>query len=361
MVKEPGYVYIYPSNKETTPVDVFFDDFKVEHIKSPVIQIDDYYPFGLTFNSYQEQNGNTNHFLYNGKEVQDELGMGWMDYGARMYMADIGRFFTQDRFAEKYYSLAPYQYTSGSPVNFNDVNGDYIVVFGTDEAGNSYSVLYENGKAYNYTKDSKGNIVKGSQYDGKNKFIENAVSDLNSIAKTRKGGKRIDDLRDSKNEYGIREASALKQSRFSGNEGGGGTIYYSQGGGFLDGVSYSNSSFALGHEIQHAWDLDQSGTRDFLRTYKGHKQSEKNAVEFENYLRAMAGETNMRMTYSGTKFFKDSSPEYFKNLEDPLRSTEGYWIPPTPRYPGQDATYYVPNYRPIRIDTRTGKFVNPNE
>lgn len=300
-------------------------------------------------------------YQYNGKEKQDEFDLGWLDYGARMYQPELGRFFTQDRYATDYHPLSSYNYTANNPVNFVDYNGDYIIIYGQDDQDHQYSVMYENGKAYHYSKDEKGNVVKGDEYDGKNKFIENAVSDLNSIAGTKKGEKRIGDLQNSKSEYGVREASALKQSRFSGNEGGGGTIYYSQGGGFLDGVSYKNSSFALGHEIQHAWDLDQSGTRDFLRTYKGYNQSEKNAVEFENYLRAMAGETNMRMSYSGTRFFNDSSPEYFKNLQDPLRSTEGYWVPPTPRYPGQDATYYVPNYKPMRIDTRTGKFVNPNE
>jgi len=55
-IEKPGYVYIYVSNENETPVDVFFDDFKVEHIQSPVVQMDDYYPFGLTFNSYQREN-----------------------------------------------------------------------------------------------------------------------------------------------------------------------------------------------------------------------------------------------------------------------------------------------------------------
>lgn len=50
-VSEPGYVYIYLSNEDTTPVEVYFDDFKVIHSKSAIVAADDYYPFGLTFNS----------------------------------------------------------------------------------------------------------------------------------------------------------------------------------------------------------------------------------------------------------------------------------------------------------------------
>jgi len=41
-IQEAGYVYIYLSNEEATPVEVFFDDFTVTQTKSPVVQSDDY-------------------------------------------------------------------------------------------------------------------------------------------------------------------------------------------------------------------------------------------------------------------------------------------------------------------------------
>lgn len=320
-----------------------------------------YYPFGLTFNSYQRENSLDQKYLYNGKELQNELNLGWLDYGARMYDPALGRFYKLDRYSSDYMMLSPYNYTANNPINFVDYNGDYIIIHGQDDDGNRYSVMYENGKAYHYSKDKKGNVVKGDEYDGQNKFIEQSVSDLNSIAGTKKGEKRLNDLQNSKSEYGIKEASALPQSRFEESAKGGGTIYYSQGGGILDGVSYSNSSFALGHELQHAWDLDQAGEKYFTMQYKGRKYSEKNAVEFENYLRAKAGESKMRTNYGNITFFNNSSPDYFLRLQDPLRANEAYRTPPTTRQAGQDATYFVPNYKPMRVDSRTGKFVNPNE
>lgn len=70
---------------------MFFDDFKVEHVKSPIVQMDDYYPFGLTYNSYIRKNYVSNLYQYNAKEKQDELELGWLDYGARMYIPEIGR------------------------------------------------------------------------------------------------------------------------------------------------------------------------------------------------------------------------------------------------------------------------------
>ncbi len=43
-VTEPGYIYVYLSNESTTPVDVYFDDFAVTQVQSPIVQMDDYYP-----------------------------------------------------------------------------------------------------------------------------------------------------------------------------------------------------------------------------------------------------------------------------------------------------------------------------
>jgi RHS repeat-associated protein len=49
------------------------------------------------------------------------------DYGARFYDAQSGRFTTQDRYAEKYLSITPFQYAANNPLRFIDVNGDSIV------------------------------------------------------------------------------------------------------------------------------------------------------------------------------------------------------------------------------------------
>jgi len=53
--------------------------------------MDDYYPFGLTFNSYSRENSTPNDYKYNSKEEQTELGLGWLDYGWRMFDPSIGR------------------------------------------------------------------------------------------------------------------------------------------------------------------------------------------------------------------------------------------------------------------------------
>ncbi len=81
-----------------------------------------YYPFGGLFAA----NGSVQNYKYNGKEWDDKTK--WYDYGARHYDATLGRFTTQDRFAEKYSALSTYQYGANNPICNVDINGDSINV-----------------------------------------------------------------------------------------------------------------------------------------------------------------------------------------------------------------------------------------
>ena len=59
-------------------------------------------------------------YKYNGKELQ-ETGM--YDYGARMYMPDIGRWGVVDPLAELQSPFSPYAYVYNNPIGFNDPTG----------------------------------------------------------------------------------------------------------------------------------------------------------------------------------------------------------------------------------------------
>lgn len=156
-IKKNGYLYIYVSNtSEDYPV--YFDDIHIEHIRGSLIEETHYYPFGLTMSGISSKaatNAPANRYKYNGKEEQKEefsdgSGLEWTDYGARMYDGQIGRFFTQDRFSEKYFSFNPYHYTLNNPIIFIDVNGDSTIYYSaegaelyrtTDKSANAITVI----------------------------------------------------------------------------------------------------------------------------------------------------------------------------------------------------------------------------
>ena len=55
---EEGYMMIYVANQTDESLNVYMDDMTITHIEGPIIRTDDYYPFGLTFNS-SERSGFT--------------------------------------------------------------------------------------------------------------------------------------------------------------------------------------------------------------------------------------------------------------------------------------------------------------
>lgn len=94
------------------------------------VQTTSYYPFGLAFKLNNINNNSTypkNKYLYNGKELQDESfesqKLDWLDYGARFYDPQLGRFHTIDPMTEDVLGITPYNYCFNNPINYTDPSG----------------------------------------------------------------------------------------------------------------------------------------------------------------------------------------------------------------------------------------------
>jgi RHS repeat-associated protein len=94
------------------------------------------YPFGMEMEgTWAAQVGTENAYQYNGKELNDDLGLNLSDYGARWYDAALGRWWSADPLAEKYMPYSPYNYLLNNPMIFIDPNGMQSEAYGRGLSG----------------------------------------------------------------------------------------------------------------------------------------------------------------------------------------------------------------------------------
>jgi len=141
-IKEPGYVYVYVSNEGSTAQEIYFDDLLITHTKSPVIQAEDYYPFGAVFNSYSRENSVPQNFLYQEKEWQQDLSLNLYDFEWRQYDPFGVRTTTMDPHADSYPSLSPYSWVANNPLSIIDPDGQ-------DITENAFATTYTGADAQN--------------------------------------------------------------------------------------------------------------------------------------------------------------------------------------------------------------------
>ncbi|MCT4178323.1 RHS repeat-associated core domain-containing protein, partial [Elizabethkingia anophelis] len=262
-----------------------------------IIEENNYYPFGLKHQGYNSSSlaNNTYQYKYNGKELQ-ETGM--YDYGARMYMPELGRWGVVDPLAEKMTRHSPYNYAFNNPIRFIDPDGRDVLetALGTSYTGADAQAVFrslQNSKRNppnDYIFDEKGNYVRTDKNDQPHRLIIE-----NSKTKARTNYTFADPKEDSKQiELGIinkivfvpendivgmlKEQGAFKSGKLN-------FIWESQGGGDFD---YSYSVLPNKYNEASPDPLNNYSTALFLP--EGDSTAH-NQMNFGNYLWGATGYT----------------------------------------------------------------------
>ena len=96
---------------------------KASNSNGTVVQTMNYYPFGAQFCDGSATTSDVQPYKYNGKEFDKMHGLNTYDYGARQYNPVTARWDRVDPLSEKYYSVSPYAYCAGNPINYIDPDG----------------------------------------------------------------------------------------------------------------------------------------------------------------------------------------------------------------------------------------------
>ncbi|UMQ42859.1 RHS repeat-associated core domain-containing protein [Chryseobacterium sp. Y16C] len=123
--KNNRYIYNYADHLGNIRLSYFRNG---TNGSAEVLEENNYYPFGLKHQGYNGLQGNPAYkYQYNGKELQEETG--WNDYGARMYMPDIGRWGVIDPLTEQMRRYSPYNYAFNNPISYIDPDGRKSMIY----------------------------------------------------------------------------------------------------------------------------------------------------------------------------------------------------------------------------------------
>jgi RHS repeat-associated protein len=352
-VKSNVYLYVYVSNQRDKSlhknyrdkrrnIAVYFDNLQVTHTPGPLLEEMErsvirrykmknknehrqthYYPFGLTMAGISSKaltGAAENKFKYNGKEEQreefsDGSGLEWLNFHARNYEPQIGRWHNIDLLADKYFSISTYVYVANNPIRYIDPDGRQIK--DPDDIVKNYKA-----QLINYKTALQGMIDDGSiDVELGGKLMSFYTTTLEEISKLEK----------SNQVYTIFLDNSIKE---------GGMSYELSTGEIKIGIGDNNIGL-VGHELKHAYQYEK-GQVSLLVDNSGYGKLYDISDETESY--------NRERALGGIQFFHSPNQVVqgypLKMSDDDVRNFGKTMTPPA---------YETLPSGPIDINSKEGK------
>lgn len=167
-----SYKYVFQYKDHLGNVRLSYSDLDLNGAIDPQTEILDeknYYPFGGEHKGYNSNiNGTYHPYGFAGKEENDELGLEWMDFGARMYDKWLGRWHVTDNLSELYFSNSTYVYALNTPIQAIDPDGNIVIFINGNHFGDGatgYEGWRKGSSSYNWTGSNAYWRNGSSQFD----------------------------------------------------------------------------------------------------------------------------------------------------------------------------------------------------
>lgn len=278
-----NYVFNYQDHLGNNRVSYGLD----ENGRLAILEENNYYPFGLrhanynmdakTYYKFQEPGSPTTpkvsmlpctdcpyKYKYNGKELQDELGLNVYAYGWRDYDPAIGRWNVVDPLSEKYTTTSPYAFVQNNPMGNREIDGRYFE--GRDEKRAARIERRAEKRADKLERKAAKIEARG----GNSGDLRDRASELRSTAQ---------DVRDMRND---------------------GDTQYKYASASKPGTAGSGTN-GNGHEVVTMYTERNMGSQIHETRHGGqHSRGEVNAVTQDNSITAEVSAYRAQYSWSGT-------------------------------------------------------------